>query len=145
MKSNLVSFISGGLFALGLGISGMTQPAIVVGFLDVFGNWDPSLVFVLASAVGVYFLMFQIVKTQQKPVFASKFNIPTRKDIDSPLIIGAALFGMGWGLSGLCPGTALTSLFTNSTSILGFVISMSLGIFTMGILLKMKTKLALFA
>src|SRR5215469_10933092 len=108
MKSLLVSFVSGIVFALGLGISGMTRPIKVIGFLDFTGKWDASLAFVLISA---------------------KFLIPDRKDIDRNLIFGAALFGAGWGLAGFCPGPAVTSLASGAAPVALFVIAMVAGIY----------------
>lgn len=102
-------FFAGVLFALGLVISGMTQPSKVVGFLDIFGNWDPSLALVMGGAVAVHSLAYRWVKGRNSPLLAPTFQIPTKKDIDSKLIIGSALFGVGWGLSGYCPGPAISS------------------------------------
>lgn len=109
-RENLSSLFCGTLFALGLGISGMTQPQKVVGFLDLFGAWDPSLIFVMIGAILVYGVGYRFVGKMPKPVFTSQFMIPTNRQLDRSLIVGAALFGIGWGIAGFCPGPALTSL-----------------------------------
>jgi uncharacterized membrane protein YedE/YeeE len=108
--SILICFVSGALFAGGLALSGMTQPAKVVGFLDVAGDWDPSLALVMVGAIAVYWLAYTRVKVLETPVFASSFGLPDNKDIDRRLLVGSGLFGIGWGLSGYCPGPALVSL-----------------------------------
>ena len=119
---NLVNLICGILFGLGLTISGMTKPSKVTGFLDIFGTWDPSLIFVMASGIAVFFLGYHFkIKTISQSVLGLEIHIPTRKDIDSSLIGGAALFGAGWGLAGLCPGPAMASLSTLDSNIFVFV------------------------
>jgi uncharacterized membrane protein YedE/YeeE len=104
------ALLSGLLFALGLGLGGMTQPAKVVGFLDVAGHWDPSLACVMAGALAVHGLLGRLVRRRPAPVLASRFVLPTRTDLDGSLLVGAALFGVGWGLVGFCPGPAVTAL-----------------------------------
>lgn len=127
MKPLVIAFVSGVLFSVGLGISGMVQPARVIGFLDVTGAWDPTLVFVMASSVGVYFLVHQAIRKWRRPLLTGTFEIPRRNDIDLRLLGGAALFGAGWGLSGYCPGPALTSLVSGAPFALVFVASMIAG------------------
>jgi len=122
------SFACGLLFGLGLGISGMTQPAKIIAFLDVTGNWDPSLVFVMGGAVAVSFVLFALILERPAPVLASRFHLPEKKPISGALIGGAATFGVGWGLSGFCPGPALVSLVTARPSIVVFVASMGVGL-----------------
>ena len=102
------SFASGLLFGLGLVISEMVNPAKVLAFLDIFGNWDPSLAFVMGGAVAVSALGYVLAKRRGRPVLAPRFEIPTRRDLEPRLLTGAAIFGLGWGLAGLCPGPALT-------------------------------------
>ena len=127
-KSNIASFICGILFSIGLGISGMTQPQKVIGFLDVFGEWDLSLVFVMFGAVLSYLILqLWIQRNFSIPVLGGSFQITTRKDLDRSLIIGALLFGSGWGLGGYCPGPAITSLGSGSLNALLFVVAMGIG------------------
>lgn len=109
MAGILAALLSGVLFGLGLAISGMTDPAVVLGFLDLFGNFNPALMFVLGGAVGTTMLAFRLVLRRPAPLLEDKFQLPTRKDIDARLVIGAGLFGIGWGLAGYCPGPALVS------------------------------------
>lgn len=129
MKTSVTSFLAGIIFALGLGISGMTRPIKVIGFLEFFGNWDPSLAFVMAGAIAVYFVANRRLLTMPSPLLAAKFAIPTRSDLDPSLIIGAAIFGAGWGLGGFCPGPALTSLASGALPLIIFVAAMAAGIF----------------
>ena len=127
-KSNIASFICGILFSIGLGISGMTQPQKVIGFLDVFGEWDLSLVFVMFGAVLSYLILqLWIQRNFSIPVLGGSFQIPSRKDLDRSLIIGALLFGSGWGIGGYCPGPAITSLGSGSVNALLFVVAMGVG------------------
>ena len=132
MRSFLSAFLSGLLFALGLGLSGMTDPANVIGFLDVGGAWDPSLLFVLGGAVGVTVLAFRFVLRMRRPLLADAFDIPGVRRIDRRLVVGSLLFGIGWGLGGYCPGPALTSLPTLSPEVIVFVIAMVAGGFAYG-------------
>lgn len=124
----LTSLLSGGLFAAGLIFSEMVNPAKVVGFLDIFGNWDPSLAFVMASALLVYSSgYFLIAKKRGKPLFTNAFSLPTKQDLDKKLVIGAATFGIGWGLVGLCPGPALANIALLELNIIVFIIFMVIG------------------
>lgn len=109
-KSQISAYFCGLTFGVGLVIGGMTQPAKVVGFLDFFGDWDPSLAFVMGGALLAFGTLQRLVLRRGRPVYAPKFSIPTRNDLDPPLLLGASLFGIGWGLAGFCPGPALTSL-----------------------------------
>jgi len=124
----LTSLICGLLFGAGLTVSQMVNPDKVINFLDVTGNWDPSLAFVMGAALLVFTPgYFFIIKSRDKPVLAPSFFIPTGKLIDRSLIIGAVLFGVGWGLSGICPGPAMTNLLGGETKIIIFVIAMLFG------------------
>lgn len=125
-KQNTVSFIVGVLFAIGLATSGMTQPQKVIGFLNPW-SWDPSLLFVMLGAVGVHLISYPIVKRRPSPLLDTKWHIPTRKDVTTRLILGSALFGIGWGMAGFCPGPALTSLAAGDVRSILFVGAMILG------------------
>jgi uncharacterized membrane protein YedE/YeeE len=126
MKQYGMALFSGFLVAIGLARSGMTRPEKVTGFLDITGQWDPSLALVMAAALAVNVVVFRIVKRREKPVFAPRFALPSRKDLDVRLISGAAVFGLGWGLGGYCPGPALVGLSTGANAAL-FVGAMLLG------------------
>ena len=110
MKNNLGAWIVGFVFALGLGISGMTNPQKIFGFLDVFGTWDPSLMFVMAGAVTVHFFTYRLIRRRESPLFSPQWHVPQKTQITPSLIAGSVIFGAGWGLAGYCPGPALTSL-----------------------------------
>lgn len=133
MKVALTSFLSGIVFAIGLGISGMTRPIKVIGFLDFLGNWDASLAFVMVGGIAVYFIAYRISRRMASPIFAPSFSIPTRADLDGRLIAGAALFGAGWGLGGFCPGPAITSLASGAAPVAVFVAAMAAGIYLHGL------------
>ena len=126
MKTLLVSFLTGVLFALGLGIGGMTQPAKIVGFLEFAGSWDPSLAFVMIGAIGIYSLSYWMFRERFSLASAISFTAPTK--IDARLIGGSALFGVGWGLAGICPGPAITALASGKPSFWIFCIAMIAGI-----------------
>ena len=123
----IASLLCGLVFGAGLLISGMVQPTKVLGFLDIFGAWDPSLAVVMAAALAVSVPGFRLANGRSRPLLADQSFWPTRNQIDRPLIMGAALFGIGWGLVGLCPGPALESLATLSPGILVFVAAMAGG------------------
>ena len=118
----------GTLFGAGLALSGMMNPAKVAGFLDLFGVWDPSLAFVMGGGVIANFIGHHIVTGRAAPVFADGFSLPTRTDIDSRLLLGAALFGVGWGLAGLCPGPAIASILMAPGELALFVLMMLTGL-----------------
>lgn len=127
MKPNLAAFGSGALFGLGLVLAGMTKPEKIVGFLDFTGAWDPSLLFVMGGAVMVHFVLFRVIRRLPSPVFDTKFHVPTRRDLDPRLIAGAALFGVGWGLGGFCPGPGIVSLASGALAPIVFVLAMTGG------------------
>jgi len=124
MTALVTAFVSGMIFSIGLGISGMTQPAKVTAFLDFTGNWDPSLACVMIGAIAVHAILYRVIRRRPTPLFASAFSIPTRQDIDPRLLGGSALFGIGWGLGGFCPGPAVTSLASGHLSVVLFVAAM---------------------
>ena len=123
----IASLVCGLIFGAGLLISGMVQPTKVLGFLDIFGAWDPSLIVVMVAALAVAIPGFMLANGRSRPLLAARSLWPTKRDIDLPLIVGAALFGIGWGLVGLCPGPALESLATLSLPVIVFVIAMAGG------------------
>jgi len=125
--SVLLQFLAGLVFGLGLVVSGMANPAKVLNFLDLAGHWDPSLAFVMGGAVLVAFVGYRLVLTQSKPLLAPAFRIPPAAPIDRRLVLGAALFGTGWGLGGFCPGPALTALGLGAPGTLVFVPAMLAG------------------
>jgi uncharacterized protein len=120
----LASFLCGLIFGFGLLISGMTDPAKVLGFLDVFGRWDPTLAFVMAGALAVTSVGYAFARRQGRPAIAPQQLWPNRTEIDRPLIVGSVLFGIGWGLAGLCPGPALENLASLSPRVIVFVLAM---------------------
>lgn len=123
-RTRWVSLFVGLIFGVGLVISGMTRPDKVIGFLDVAGAWDPSLMFVMGGGVAVYAVAWQVVRRWKAPLVAPVFALPTRRDIDGRLVAGAALFGLGWGIGGYCPGPALVSVPSGQSAVLVFVAAM---------------------
>jgi len=123
----VASLFCGLIFGAGLLISGMVQPAKVLGFLDIFGTWDPSLAVVMAAALAVSIPGFRLTGQRTGPLFAKQYFWPVRSGIDGPLVVGAAMFGIGWGLVGFCPGPALESLATLSPGVFVFVAAMAAG------------------
>jgi uncharacterized protein len=119
--------ICGLIFGAGLLISGMVQPTKVLGFLDIFGAWDPSLAVVMAAALAVSIPGFMLADRSERPWFAGQYFRPGKSGIDRPLVAGAAMFGIGWGLVGFCPGPALESLATLSPGVVVFVVAMAVG------------------
>ena len=127
--NKLVSLISGIIFGIGLVISEMINPEKVLGFLNLFGNWDPSLAFVMIGALIVSSPLFHIIKKKEKPIFAENFNYSNNKSINNKLILGSAIFGTGWGLIGLCPGPAISSITLLDIHSITFVIAMFVGFY----------------
>jgi hypothetical protein len=136
MKNGLASLAAGFIFAIGLGISGMTQPQKVVGFLDLFGSWDPSLIFVMIGAIAVHFVTYKLIRKRKSPLLSEWWHVPTKKEITPALVIGSFIFGMGWGLGGFCPGPAVTSLASFELRPLIFVVSMLVGMVLFGLVDK---------
>lgn len=129
MAKYFVGLLTGLLFGFGLALSGMTQPEKVLGFLDVAGRWDPSLLLVLGGAVGVTAISFRFILRRKRPVLDMRYYFSEESHIDRPLLIGAALFGVGWGIGGYCPGPAVTLIAAPSWELWAFLPAMLLGIF----------------
>ena len=127
MKQAAISCLVGFIFGIGLAISGMTNTQVVQGFLDVGGNWDYRLALVMAGAVAVHFFSYRWIVRRNTPILAARFEIPTSRKIDPRLLAGAAIFGIGWGLAGFCPGPAITSLASFKIEVVIFVAMMVLG------------------
>lgn len=127
MRTVVAALCCGFAFGLGLCVSEMVNPARVVGFLDVLGRWDATLVFVMAAAVAVTAAAFPLVLRRARPVLTAEFCLPTKNSIDAPLIAGSVIFGIGWGMAGLCPGPAIAALASLSPQVLVFVIAMAAG------------------
>ena len=133
LRAAAVALAAGLIFSAGLTLGGMTDPRKVQGFLDVGGmfegRWDPSLAFVMGGALLVSLIAFTTVNTRETPWANAKFELPTRRDIDARLVVGAVLFGTGWGIAGFCPGPAFASLLTGGADVLFFIAAMLVGMF----------------
>lgn len=125
----IAAIVAGLLFGAGLAVSGMADPVRVKGFLDIFGSWDPTLVFVMGGAVLVMVIAWAVQKRMNAPLFSANFSLPTATEVDKPLIIGAIIFGIGWGVVGLCPGPALIGLVFVPPSAGIFIFSMLVGMY----------------
>lgn len=123
---------AGLVFGAGLVLSGMTRPEKVLGFLDVFGAWDASLMFVMLGAIVVHAVSYRLIRRRSTPLFAPAFLVPSRRDFDAKLLIGAAVFGAGWGLGGYCPGPAIVALPGGGAGVATFVIAMLAGMWVTG-------------
>ena len=124
---NIAAFAVGLLFGLGLVVSQMTNPAKIIAFLDIAGSWDPSLAVVMAAALAVSFVGYRLVLGRPKPVFETAFQLPAKTIIDRPLVVGAAVFGAGWAMAGLCPGPGFSSLAAGGFTPLAFLAAMAVG------------------
>lgn len=127
MREKVLALVAGLLFGLGLGVSQMIDRERVLGFLDIAGDWDPTLAFVMGGAVLVTIISFRFVLKRSHPIFGNRFYLPTRKDIDRNLLIGAGLFGIGWGIAGYCPGPAITATVLGIANPFIFVVAMIVG------------------
>ena len=124
MKRNITALLCGILFGVGLALAGMTDTQKILGFLDIFGNWQYELALVMASGLLVAGIGFRVFLKRPAPILEGSFQIPARRDIDQPLVLGAVLFGAGWGLYGYCPGPAITALAYGQLEPLVFVLAM---------------------
>lgn len=127
MKNIVSALVAGVVFGLGLGVSGMTRADKVIAFLDVADGWDPSLAFVMVGAIAVHLVLFRLILRRSSPLFAERFGIPTRTDIDARLVAGSGLFGVGWALGGYCPGPGLVSITSGAPNVFAFLLSMVTG------------------
>ena len=127
MGKNISGLLAGLVFGIGLTLSQMLNPAKVLAFLDILGNWDPSLAFVMGGALLVTAIGYRLVWQRDKPAFADRFQVPGNRTIDTRLAIGAIMFGIGWGLVGLCPGPAIAALTIGGLPIIGFMAAMIAG------------------
>ncbi len=127
MKSLIAALISGVLFGLGLSVGQMVNPRKVIAFLDVTGSWDPSLALVMGGGVLVTALLFPWIQSRGQPLWAPRFSLPARAAIDRKLLVGAALFGIGWGIAGYCPGPAIAALIIHPAEAIPFVLAMLVG------------------
>jgi uncharacterized membrane protein YedE/YeeE len=127
MRETLSGLLCGLVFGIGLVVSGMAYPTKVLGFLDLFGDWDPSLAVVMAAALVVTIPGYLWARRRARPLVAARFQWPTLHEIDGRLVGGATLFGIGWGLVGLCPGPAIVDIASLSPRLIGFVVAMALG------------------
>lgn len=141
IASQLMAVVAGVLFGLGMMISGMVDPHRVIGFLDITGAWDPSLMFVMGGALAVFMPMYLLViKKRTAPVCSERFRLSNNHMIDKKLMGGAALFGLGWGIAGICPGPAVTSISGLNPSMLVFIAAMLLGMVAAGFVVKKQEK-----
>lgn len=143
LRNGLVPFLSGAIFAVGLVVGGMTQPSKVVGFLDFFGDWDPSLAFVMGGAILVYLPMYFMTIGRRVPWTAPKLALPTKREVDPRLLGGAALFGIGWGLGGYCPGPGIVSLTSGALRAFAFVGAMIFGMLLMQLIDRLRLEASL--
>jgi uncharacterized membrane protein YedE/YeeE len=125
----VIAFTVGLLFALGLGISGMTDTTVVKGFLDVLGSWNLNLMGVMAGAILVHTIVYHLIKKKSSPLLDTKFYLPTSKSIDKKLLLGAMIFGLGWGWAGICPGPGIVSLASGQSEVVIFIGSMIAGMY----------------
>lgn len=126
-KSTISAFAAGLVFGLGLLLSGMANPEKVLGFLDLAGRWDPSLALVMAGAIGVGLPVFWFARSREQSLLGGRIELPTRRDIDRPLVIGSLVFGVGWGLAGFCPGPAVVATGAGEPKALVFTVAMLVG------------------
>ncbi len=129
MKQNLITLLCGIVFGMGLSLSHMINPNKVLNFLDITGNWDPSLIFVMIGALTVAFFSFKWILKRPAPLLAERFHVSTKSLVDKPLVLGAAIFGIGWGMSGYCPGPAVANLGLLSFESVIMVVAIYLGFF----------------
>lgn len=126
---NILTLITGMIFGTGIAMSGMANPAKVINFFDIAGSWDPSLVFVMGGAVVVTFIGYRLVLGRERPIYEPQFDIPQNRKLDTKLLAGAGIFGVGWGIAGFCPGGALPVVGTGNVNVLLFMVALIAGMF----------------
>jgi uncharacterized membrane protein YedE/YeeE len=128
ITSNIVALVSGLLFGIGLTVSTMVDPARVIAFLDIFGKWDPTLAFVMLGGISVYVPVYwMFVKPKNRTILGGSLHLPTKTGVDKSLILGAVIFGIGWGISGICPGPGMTNMTSGDFTIYAYLVSMLIG------------------
>jgi uncharacterized membrane protein YedE/YeeE len=127
MMKLFISFLTGFMFSAGLAIAGMVDPNKVIGFLDVTGSWDPALAFVMGGGVGLNFVLFKFILKRENPLLSESFPTFAKSEVDKRLILGSILFGVGWGIGGICPGPGIANLFTGQQEMFAFVGAMIVG------------------
>lgn len=130
MMSHVITFLLGIVFALGLGIAEMTRPEKILAFLNVLGDWDPSLLIVMAAGIGVFYPLQKWIRKNHTPMYAACYTLPKDQSVDKKLIVGAAIFGFGWGLLGLCPGPSVTIISTFKPELFLFLLAVGVGMVT---------------
>lgn len=123
----VLSFVTGGVFGVGLVVGGMTQPSKVIGFLDVAGDWDPSLALVMGAAIAVFSPLYHVIRLRRRGAFSTQLFLPPQMPVDMRLLLGSAVFGIGWGLGGYCPGPGIVALGSRASGALVFVFAMVIG------------------
>lgn len=134
IRQGLFATIAGFLFAIGLAMAGMTSPGNVIGFLDILGDWKPALAFVMVGAIGVHGIAYALLRRRDRPLCAEGFHLPTRRDLDARLVGGSALFGVGWGLGGFCPGPGVIAPWSGAPAGAVFLVAMLAGMWLVGAL-----------
>lgn len=142
MKHLILVFMSGLIFALGLGISGMTDANKVIAFLNVAGQWDPSLAFVMVGAIGVHLVLYKLILKRESPIYEKSFKIPSVKGVDGKLLGGTAIFGVGWGLGGFCPGPGVVSSVNLNAEPVSFTLAMVAGMLLFDAIIRLYNRSA---
>ena len=143
MKALASALVAGFVFGIGLWVSGMANPRKVLGFLDIAGEWDASLMLVMGGAVAVTVVAFRFILRRPSPLLEEKFSLPTKKDIDVPLVAGAAIFGIGWGMSGICPGPAISLVAFWPGNLLIYLLALFVGSYAGAFIIPRTTRMAI--
>lgn len=127
MAKHIIALLSGIIFGIGLTLSQMVNPSVVIGFLDVLGKFNPALLYVMVTSVLINLIAFRLIYLTKKPVLDTQFYLPVNTDLEKKLVVGSIIFGLGWGLTGICPGPSIVNMVTQDPKIFGFVAAMALG------------------